>query len=163
MDIAKTKLLQAAIPSGTLKFGQFTLKSKRVSPYFWNAGMMSDGKSCSLEGEAYANKLYEIGPDGFDVLFGPAYKAIPIAVTAAVSLERDHGINKRFAYDRKLPKDHGDPMDRLINGRLEKGDRVMLLDDVMTTGGTKEHEINLLDSLNKDLEVVGILIGLNRN
>ena len=162
MDIAKTKLLQAAIPSGTLRFGKFTLKSGRDSPYFWNAGFMSDGQSCSLEGQAYAKKLTEIDTDSFDVLFGPAYKAIPIAVTTAVSLERDFGINKRFAYDRKLPKDHGDPKDRYINGNLEKGDRVMLLDDVITTGQTKKDEIKLLDSLNMDLEVVGITIGLNR-
>jgi orotate phosphoribosyltransferase len=162
MDIAKTKLLKAAIPSEALRFGEFKLKSERISPYFWNAAMISDGYSCSLEGEAYAKKLTEIGTDGFDVLFGPAYKAIPIAVSAAVSLERDHGINKRFAYDRKLPKDHGDPVDKFINGKLKKGDRVMILDDVITTGQTKKDEIKLLDSLDMDLEVVGVSIGLNR-
>ncbi|MFH1473827.1 MAG: orotate phosphoribosyltransferase [Candidatus Aenigmatarchaeota archaeon] len=159
---SKMKLLEAAIPSGTLKFGEFKLKSGRISPYFWNAAAMSDGNSCSLEGIAYATKLTEIGTDKFDVVFGPAYKAIPISVSTAISLKRDYDINKMFAYDRKLPKDHGDPMDRLINGRLDTGDRIMILDDVITTGKTKKDEIKLLDDLNKELEVVGILIGLNR-
>jgi len=162
MELSEAKLLEAAIPSEALRFGEFKLKSKRISPYFWNAAMMSDGKSCSSEGMAYASKLVEMGKDNFDVLFGPAYKAIPISVSTAISLERDYSVVRRFAYDRKLPKDHGDPKDRFINGKLEKGDRIMIVDDVITTGKTKKDEIKLLNSLNMDLEVVGILIGLNR-
>jgi orotate phosphoribosyltransferase len=162
IKLSEAKLLEAALPSGALRFGEFKLKSERMSPYFWNAGMMSDGKSCSSEGHAYAAKLSEIGRDDFDVLFGPAYKAIPISVSTAISLERDYGVNRRFAYDRKKPKDYGDPKDRFIIGKLERGDRVLIEDDVITTGKTKKDEIKLLNSLNLDLEVVGILIGLNR-
>lgn len=162
MKSYEEKLLKAAIPSGALRFGEFTLKSKRTSPYFWNAAMMSDGKSCSLEGEAYAAKLAEIGSGDFDVLFGPAYKGIPISISTAISLERDHGVVRRFAYDRKQPKTYGDPKDRFIIGELKKGDRVLIEDDVITTGKTKKDQIELLNSLNLNLEIVGILIGLNR-
>ena len=156
-------LLGAALTSGALKFGEFTLKSGRKSPYYWNAGMMCDGRSVHDQAVAYGEIMnFNINFRNFDLIFGPAYKGIPIAATIVNKIYRLHSVNKRFAYDRKEVKEHGDPLDRQVDGRIEKGDRVVIVDDVITTGQTKKDEILLLDSLNKGLEYAGIVIALNR-
>ncbi|OGI12582.1 orotate phosphoribosyltransferase [Candidatus Micrarchaeota archaeon RBG_16_36_9] len=162
MKSYEEKLLKASISSGALRFGKFKLKSGRDSSYFWNAARMSDGESAYLQGSAYADKLVEIGVNNFDTIFGPADKGIPIATLATAALNVNHKINKKYIFDRKVPKEYGDPIDRFINGRLERGDRIIIIDDVITTGLTKKKEASLIDSLNLNLKVVGILVGLNR-
>ncbi len=159
----ETKLLDAALHSGALRFGDFLLRSGRKSPYFYNSMMMSDGDSFGLQCSAYADKLVEVGHETFDVIFGPAYKGIPLSAGTAIQLSSENEINKRFAFDRKVPKPYGDSADRYVNGKLQRGDRIMIIDDVITTGEKKREEIKLLNSLNMELKVVGILVGLNRD
>ena len=162
MRVYQEDLLKAALPSEALRFGKFKLKSGRESDYFWNAAKMSSGQSAFLQGCAYAGKLVEIGTDNFDVLFGPAEKGIPIVNQTAAALYVNHKIDKRFVSDRKVPKEYGDPVDRIINGTLYKGDRVLIEDDVISTRKTKKDEIAMLNSLGMDLKIVGVLVGLNR-
>ena len=162
MKSYEEKLSMAILKSGALRFGEYELSSGRISPYLLNTAMINDGESFALESSAFGDKLTEIGNDKYDVLFGPTYKAIPISVGTAIQLQKEHGVSKRFAYNRKTPKEYGDPLDRLINEKLKTRDRIMIVDDVITTGKTKKNDIALLNSLNLDLEVVGILIGMDR-
>lgn len=148
------------IGSGAVKFGSFRLKSGRISPYFINLGSMGDGASVSRLGEFYARALIAQGLDRrTDVLFGPAYKGIPIAVSTAVALSNLHGRSLRFAFNRKEAKDHGEG--GIIVGDLREGDRVGILDDVMTTGKTKEEVLSIIRASGK-VEVAYILIAVDR-
>ncbi len=156
------KLLEAALVSGALRFGEFVLKSGRKSPYFWNAGRISSGKELSLQAEAYAEKLNGFGLDKFDVVFGPAYKGIPIATGIVLKIFESFSENKKLLYNRKELKEYGDKLDKYFVGSLEEGNRIVIVDDVITTGKTKKDEIEKLEKLGKNVEVVGIVVGLNR-
>lgn len=149
------------VRSGAVRFGSFTLKSGRVSPYFINLGVLGDGASIAALGEHYARALVAYGlAEKTDILFGPSYKGIPIAVSTAVALSRNHGINMRFAFNRKEAKGHGEG-GVIIGSPLKDGDRVGLLDDVMTTGKTKEETLDLIRSAAK-VEVSYVLIAVDR-
>ena len=117
-------LLEASLSSGALKvMGEFTLKSGRSSPYFWNDGMMSKGTNVAKKCDAYADKLIEIGIEDDNVVFGPSYKASAIAVGTVIKLS-EKGIETKYAYDRKEKKDYGDKADKLIVGTIYNNDSV---------------------------------------
>ncbi len=123
--------IRFAIAQRVLEFGDFTLKSGRVSPYFFNLGAICEGAALSRLGRFYADAIAASGL-GFDVIFGPAYKGIPLANVAAVCLHQRHGVDKAVAYNRKEVKDHGE-RGRLVGAALA-GKRVLILDDVITAG-----------------------------
>lgn len=146
--------------SGAVRFGEFTLKSGRESPYFISTGVLSDGTMIYELGRFYARKIHETFGSGFDAIYGPAYKGIPVAVATSIALQREYGINKGWIFDRKEKKLHGD-RGAFVGAELDHGAKVILVDDVMTTGGTKAEAI---DKLSKSLkaEVIGVVIAVDR-
>lgn len=139
-----------------LKFGEFTLKSGRTSPYFFNAGAFSSGAALAAMGECYANRIVDSQIE-FDVLFGPAYKGIPLASSTAIALANHHDVAIPFAYNRKEAKDHGEG--GLIVGGPLSG-RVLIIDDVITAGTAVTEAIGLISDAGA--EVAGIVVGLDR-
>lgn len=157
----KSKFASFLIKSGAVKFGSFTLKSGRPSPYFVNLGILADGEAASLLGGFYARALIEKDLiESTDVLFGPSYKGVPIAVSTAVALFRDHGKKIRFAFNRKEAKGHGEG-GLIVGSPLRDGDRVGILDDVMTTGKTKEEILDVIRST-ANVEIPYVLIAVDR-
>ena len=126
----KSRFFELALKKGNLAFGRFTLKSGRVSPYFFNAGGFDDGRSLAELGRCYAAAITDSGI-GFDMLFGPAYKGIPLAAAVAIALHETHGRNLPFAFNRKEAKDHGEG--GAIVGAPLRG-RVLIVDDVISAG-----------------------------
>ncbi len=139
-----------------LKFGEFTLKSGRVSPYFFNAGAFSSGAALAILGRCYAQCIVTAGVR-FDVLLGPAYKGIPLAAATAVALADQHGLDLPFAYNRKEEKDHGEG-GRLVGAPLRG--RVLVIDDVITAGTAVREVISMIHSAGAEL--AGVVIGLDR-
>ena len=139
-----------------LKFGQFTLKSGRISPYFFNAGAFCTGASLAAIGQCYAVAIVESGLQ-FDVLLGPAYKGIPLAATVAVALSRDHGIDIPYAYNRKEAKDHGEG--GMMVGAPLQG-RVLVIDDVITAGTAIREILEIIAA--HGASCAGVAIGLDR-
>ncbi|KAI0056616.1 orotate phosphoribosyltransferase [Artomyces pyxidatus] len=161
----QTALVDDALTVGALKFGSFTLKSGRISPYFFNAGLISTGPLLSSLGTAYASTIAAaLSPaaphplPAFDVLFGPAYKGISLAAVTAVLLHTQHGLPVGFAYDRKEAKDHGEG-GRMV-GVSVKGKRVLILDDVMTAGTAVRGALDMIRS--EGGEVVGVVMAVDR-
>lgn len=151
----KQKFIDFLIAQDVLKFGEFTLNSGRVSPYFFNLGAVSDGAGFAELGRAYAQTIIDAGLE-FDVLFGPAYKGIPIAVATATALAAQ-GVHVSVAYNRKEAKDHGE------GGQLvgaEVSGRVLLVDDVLTSGKAIRQSVDLIAQT--DAEIVGTVIALDR-
>ncbi|KAF8801199.1 phosphoribosyl transferase [Phlegmacium glaucopus] len=160
----KSDLIKHAMAVDALKFGSFTLKSGRVSPYFFNAGLLCTGPILATLSTAYASTIAQAQSvsahplPSFDVLFGPAYKGIPFASTAALVLYTQYQIQVGFAYDRKEAKDHGEG--GLMVGVPLKGQRVVILDDVMTSGKAVRGAI---ENVRKNGgEVVGVVQALDR-
>lgn len=148
--------------SGVLRTGQFTLKSGAQSPYFVDFGAIADGEALDTIGRCYAEKIVsDIGVEGFDVVYGPSYKGIPIALAAATSLWRDHGISKRFSFNRKVLKDYGEKR-RFLGDELSTPVRVLLVDDVITDGGTKYESIDLLRD-ESEASLMGVVVGVDRS
>lgn len=146
---------------GALLTGDFELKSGRRSPYFVDFGTIPDGEALNELGECYAHKiLSEFHPDSFDVVFGPAYKAIPIAVATVMALARS-GVNKQYAFDRKIEKTYGEKS-RFIGAKFKPGARVLIIDDVITDGGTKIEIIETLQSV-PGVTVIGVVVGVDRS
>jgi orotate phosphoribosyltransferase len=155
MQSYQEQFLRLAIRKQVLRFGEFTLKSGRLSPYFFNAGLFDDGDSLAFLGEAYAARLLDCG-SAFDMLFGPAYKGIPLATAAAVGLARK-GLNIPIAFNRKEAKNHGEG-GTLIGAPL-KG-RVMIIDDVITAGTAIRESIDIIRA--QGAQIAGIVIALDR-
>jgi len=156
MKAFQRDFIEFAIQRGVLKFGEFTLKSGRVSPYFFNAGLFNRGGDLAKLGRFYANALVDAGVE-FDVLFGPAYKGIPIATTTAVALADKHNLDVPYCFNRKEAKDHGEG-GNLVGSPL-KG-RIMLVDDVITAGTAIRESMTLIEQHNASLS--GVLIALDR-
>jgi orotate phosphoribosyltransferase len=157
----KRVLIEVLLRSGALLTGDFELKDGRRSPYFVDFGKIPDGESLNVLGACYANKLAgEWETDSFDLVFGPAYKAIPIAAATVMALAHNHGINKQYAFDRKVEKTYGE-RSRFIGAPLSPGTRALILDDVITSGGTKTEMIRLLES-EAGVTVVGVVVGVDR-
>ena len=153
------------LTSQALKFGEFTLKSGRRSPYFINAGAFNDGRKIATLGAFYAEKIAaEIAagslPAGIDTVFGPAYKGIPLAVSTAIALTSAHGMEIGYTFDRKEKKDHGDG-GMMVGTQLKDGMKVLLVDDVMTAGTAVREVIPKLKA-EADVEVVGLVLSVDR-
>ncbi len=161
MDNYKDEFIRFLVKKKALEFGEFVLKSKRVSPYFFNTGKFDDGESVANLGYFYACKIVQdIGKDKFDILFGPAYKGIPLALATAIALKEHFKVNKSFAFDRKKPKEHGEK-GLFVGAQIKDGKRILILDDVFTTGETKQNLINAINSV-ADVSYAGVLISLDR-
>ncbi|GGA86763.1 orotate phosphoribosyltransferase [Neiella marina] len=148
--------IEFALEKQVLKFGEFTLKSGRKSPYFFNAGLFNTGRDLAKLGRFYAAALAESGI-AFDVLFGPAYKGIPIATTTAVALADHHDLDVPYCFNRKEAKDHGEG-GNLVGSPLTG--RIMLVDDVITAGTAIRESMTIIEA-NK-AELAGVLIALDR-
>jgi orotate phosphoribosyltransferase len=156
MQDYKTQFIEFAINRNVLRFGQFTLKSGRVSPYFFNAGLFNTGADLALLGKCYAEALTQSGI-AFDVLFGPAYKGIPIATTTAVALATEHNLSVPYCFNRKEAKAHGEG-GSLVGSEL-KGN-IMLVDDVITAGTAIRESMELIAQ--HEANLAGVLIALDR-
>lgn len=156
MKAFQQAFIEFAIARGVLKFGEFTLKSGRKSPYFFNAGLFNRGGDLAKLGRYYADALTDAGID-FDVLFGPAYKGIPIATTTAVALADHHDMDVPYCFNRKEAKAHGEG-GNLVGSPLEG--KVMLVDDVITAGTAIRESMTLIEANNAVL--AGVLIALDR-
>lgn len=150
------QFIDQAIASEALSFGEFTLKSGRVSPYFFNAGRFSRGASLAVLARCYADAIVDAGVD-FDVLFGPAYKGIPLAASVACALAEHHDRDVPFVYNRKEAKDHGEG-GMLVGGPLVG--RALIIDDVITAGTAIREAIAMIRREGAD--VAGVAIGLDR-
>jgi len=158
-----SELISLLIEKEVLRFGDFTLKSGRKSTYFFNAGNLDDGKALDIIGEAYASVVAGIMKERkIDVIFGPAYKGIPLAVCAAQSLYGRHGITSRVVYDRKEAKEYGDLKDTLMVGNLRDGDNIVMVDDVITTGATKLDALEKLKQAGVNAKVTDLVVLFNR-
>ena len=155
MKAYQQEFLSLAIGKQVLRFGEFTLKSGRLSPYFFNAGLFDDGDSLNAVSQCYAQRILDSGLD-FDMLFGPAYKGIPLATGTAIALSRQ-GRNVPVAFNRKEAKSHGEG-GTLIGASL-KG-RVLIIDDVITAGTAIRESIEIIRAQGAD--VAGIVIALDR-
>ena len=156
MKTYQQEFLDFAIGQGVLKFGEFTLKSGRISPYFFNAGLFSTGKDLARLGEFYAAAIQAANIQ-YDVLFGPAYKGIPIATTVAIALSNQFGIDKPVCFNRKEAKDHGEG-GNLIGSPLQG--EILLVDDVITAGTAIRESMRLIEINHARLSAV--MIALNR-
>ena len=155
MIIAKD-FIQLALKKQVLRFGEFTLKSGRISPYFFNAGLFDDGESLALLGEYYAQSIEQSGLQ-FDMLYGPAYKGIPIATTIATAYFKFFGKNIPVAFNRKEAKDHGEG--GVLIGAPLKG-KVLIVDDVVSAGTSVRESIEIIQ--NNQAQVAGIAVALDR-
>lgn len=157
------------VACGAFKLGTFTLKSGRESPTFVNTGLVKDGAGLKRLGEAYAGKIVDVvGDDGFDSVFGPSYKGIPIAVSTVIALA-GRGVVKNCLFDRKERKTHGeeasagaDAAALLVGHRPGPGERIVLVDDVMTDGATKREAVALLRKLVPDVKIPALVVGVDR-
>jgi orotate phosphoribosyltransferase len=150
------RFIELALARQALKFGEFTLKSGRLSPYFFNAGLFNDGDAIATLGECYAAALLQAGV-GFDMLFGPAYKGIPLVAATAIALSRHHQRNVPWAYNRKEAKDHGEA--GVLIGSPLRG-RVVIVDDVITAGTAIRESIDLIRGAGA--EPVAVSLALDR-
>ena len=156
MKAFQRDFIEFAIERGVLKFGEFTLKSGRISPYFFNAGLFNRGDDLAKLGRFYADALTDASVK-FDVLFGPAYKGIPIATTTAVALADHHSLDVPYCFNRKEAKTHGEG-GNLVGSPLEG--KVMLVDDVITAGTAIRESMTLIEQQQASLS--GVLIALDR-
>src|SRR5215510_4663092 len=147
------------IDSGVLRFGNFTAKSGRQTPYFLDAGRFGRGSQLERLGEFYAQRLREALPGGFDVLFGPAYKGIPLCVATATALAR-RGRDVGFCFNRKEAKDHGEG-GVLVGHRLKDGDRVVIIEDVTTAGTSIRETVPILRAA-ANVKLVGLIVAVDR-
>ena len=152
----KKDFINLAILNGVLKFGEFTLKSGRVSPYFFNLGNVSSGKTISSVGSYYAETIVRTSFKP-DALFGPAYKGIPLVVTTAIALSDNHEINLSYAFNRKEEKDHGEG--GKIIGKKIKGD-VIIVDDVISSGASIREACEICESIGAN--PVGAVVSIDR-
>lgn len=149
------------VDSKALKFGEFTLKSGRQSPFFMNAGAYVTGAQLMKLGEYYAKAIHDTYGDDFDVLFGPAYKGIPISVVTAVAFHTLYGKEVRYCSDRKEEKDHGADKGGFLGSKLQDGDRVVMIEDVTTSGKSMEETVPKVRGA-ADVTIVGLMVSLNR-
>ena len=160
MEKYKQEFIEFMVDSGVLKFGEFTLKSGRKSPFFMNAGAYVTGAQLRRLGEYYAKAIHENFGDDFDVLFGPAYKGIPLSVATTIAYSALYGKEIRYCSNRKEVKDHGD-VGILLGSKLKDGDRVVIIEDVTTSGKSIEETFPILMEQAK-VEVKGLMVSLNR-
>lgn len=161
MEQYKQEFIEFMVESDVLKFGDFTLKSGRKSPFFMNAGAYVTGTQLMRLGEYYAKAIHDNFGDDFDVLFGPAYKGIPISVVTTVAYSKLYGKEIRYCSDRKEEKDHGADKGSFLGSSLKDGDRVVMIEDVTTSGKSMEETVPKVKGA-ADVEILGLMVSLNR-
>lgn len=162
MEAYKQEFIDFMLESKVLKFGDFTLKSGRKSPFFMNAGGYVTGQQLMKLGEYYAKAIVDTYGTDFDVLFGPAYKGIPLAAVTAIAMHTLYGKEVRYCSDRKEAKDHGADKGGFLGSKLQDGDRVIMIEDVTTSGKSMEETVPKVRSA-ANVEIVGLMVSLNRN
>lgn len=160
MEQYKKEFIEFMVDSDVLKFGEFILKSGRKSPFFMNAGGYVTGTQLMKLGEYYARAIHEHYGDDFDLLFGPAYKGIPLSVATTIAYARLYGKEIRYCSNRKELKDHGDT-GILLGSKIKDGDRVVIIEDVTTSGKSIEETVPILKAQG-DVRIVGLIVSLNR-
>lgn len=160
MEQYKQQFVEFMVESQVLKFGDFTLKSGRKSPFFMNAGAYVTGSQLRKLGEYYAKAIHDNYGLDFDVLFGPAYKGIPLTVATTMAISELYGKEIRYCSNRKEVKDHGDT-GILLGSKLQDGDRVVIIEDVTTSGKSIEETFPILKA-QADVEIKGLMVSLNR-
>ncbi len=161
MEQYKQEFIHFMVDSDVLKFGEFTLKSGRKSPFFMNAGAYVTGSQLKRLGEYYAKAIHDNYGDDFDVLFGPAYKGIPLGVVTAIAYSELYGKEVRYCSDRKEEKDHGADKGSFLGSKLKDGDRVIMIEDVTTSGKSMEETVPKVRGA-ADVTIVGLIVSLNR-
>lgn len=161
MEQYKQEFIEFMVDCKVLKFGDFTLKSGRKSPFFMNAGGYVTGSQLMGLGEYYAKAIHDTYGDDFDVLFGPAYKGIPISVVTAIAYSKLYGKEVRYCSDRKEEKDHGADKGSFLGSKLQDGDRVIMIEDVTTSGKSMEETVPKVKGA-ANVEIVGLMVSLNR-
>ena len=161
MEGYKQEFIEFMVDCGVLKFGEFTLKSGRKSPFFMNAGGYVTGAQLKKLGEYYAKAIHDTYGDEFDVLFGPAYKGIPLSVVTAIAYSELYGKEVRYCSDRKEEKDHGADKGSFLGSKLQDGDRVIMIEDVTTSGKSMEETVPKVKGA-AEVEIVGLMVSLNR-
>ena len=160
MEQYKQEFIEFMVESQVLKFGRFTLKSGRKSPFFMNAGAYVTGSQLRRLGQYYAKAIHDHYGEDFDVLFGPAYKGIPLSVATTIALSELYGKDIRYCSNRKEEKDHGDA-GILLGSPIKDGDRVVIIEDVTTSGKSIEETFPIIKAQG-DVTVVGLMVSLNR-
>ncbi|MBQ7539005.1 MAG: orotate phosphoribosyltransferase [Treponema sp.] len=165
MEDYKKEFIDFMVECQVLKFGSFTLKSGRQSPFFMNAGAYVTGSQLKRLGEYYAKAIHDNFGDDFDVFFGPAYKGIPLAVVTAVAYSELYGKEVKYCCDRKEEKDHGADKGSLLGYKIKDGDRVVIIEDVTTSGKSIEEtypKIKAQETSPGGIKIVGEIVSLNR-
>ena len=160
MEQYKQEFIEFMVESDVLKFGDFTLKSGRKSPFFMNAGAYVTGSQLKRLGEYYAKAIHDNYGDDFDVLFGPAYKGIPLSVATTIAFSELYGKEIRYCSNRKEVKDHGDT-GILLGSKIKDGDKVVIIEDVTTSGKSIEETFPIVKAQG-DVEIIGLMVSLNR-
>ena len=160
MEQYKKQFIDFMMDSKVLKFGEFTLKSGRKSPFFMNAGLYQTGSELTKLGEYYARAIHDTYGLDFDVLFGPAYKGIPLSVATVMAISKLYGKDVRYCANRKEAKDHGET-GSLLGASLKDGDRVVIIEDVTTSGASMEETVPILRAQG-DVKILGLMVSLNR-
>ena len=160
MEQYKQEFIEFMVDSQVLKFGEFTLKSGRKSPFFMNAGAYVTGTQLRKLGEYYAKAIHDNYGLDFDVLFGPAYKGIPLSVATTMAISELYGKDIRYCSNRNEVKDHGDT-GILLGSKLKDGDKVVIIEDVTTSGKSIEETFPILKE-QADVEIKGLMVSLNR-
>ena len=160
MEAYKQEFIEFMVESDVLKFGEFTLKSGRKSPFFMNAGAYVTGYQLHKLGQYYAKAIHEHYGDDFDVLFGPAYKGIPLGVATCIAFHELYGKEIKYCSNRKEAKDHGD-VGILLGSDIKDGDKVVIIEDVTTSGKSIEETFPIIKAQG-DVQIVGLMVSLNR-
>lgn len=161
MEQYKKEFIEFMLSCDVLKFGDFTLKSGRKSPFFMNAGLYVTGRQLTELAHYYAKAIHDHFGDDFDVLFGPAYKGIPLTVATSMAYYELYGKEIRYCSNRKEIKDHGDT-GILLGSKLKDGDRVVMIEDVTSSGKSMEETVPIVRG-QANVEIVGLIVSLNRN
>ncbi len=156
----KKEFIEFMVRSNVLTFGEFTLKSGRVAPYFINTGNYNTGEQLSKLGVFYANCIKENLGEEFDVLYGPAYKGIPLAVTTASSLYSEFNVSKNYSFNRKESKDHGEG-GLIVGYQLQDNDRIVIVEDVMTSGAALRENLPILKGA-ANVDIVAFVMSVDR-
>lgn len=160
MEQYKQDFIAFMVEANVLKFGEFTLKSGRKSPFFMNAGAYVTGGQLRTLAKFYAQAIHDTYGLDFDVLFGPAYKGIPLSVATCMAISELYGKEIRYCSNRKEVKDHGDT-GILLGSKLKDGDRVMMIEDVTTSGKSMEETVPIVKA-QADVKILGLMVSLNR-
>lgn len=160
MEAYKQEFIEFMVDCGVLRFGDFTLKSGRKSPFFMNAGGYVTGSQLRKLGEYYAKAIHDNFGLDFDILFGPAYKGIPLAVATTIAISGLYGKDIKYCSNRKEAKDHGDA-GILLGSPIKGGDRVVIIEDVTTSGKSIEETFPIIKAQG-DVTIKGLMVSLNR-